>query len=320
MTILDELADVVADLRAHLEYERLGGSLGLPTEPVTSVDLGPELPKAPAAAPVRRERRAGGEPRRGPSERATTPTAPRRETPVAARPSAPAAPGPAALPPGPGKWAQFDRPSGGASLEDAAKEPGSENSSKPVSLESLRQDIGDCQRCGLCEGRTQLVFGTGPLRPSVMVIGEAPGYHEDQRGEPFVGKAGKMLDKMAENVLGLSRDQIYITNVVKCRPPDNRKPEAEEMARCRPFLMHQIRIVEPRFLLVLGSVACRALFGPDEGVTRLRGKWKTVSLQAREIRAMPTFHPAYLLRQPQDKRLSFADLKLLREALDMGHG
>jgi DNA polymerase len=153
-----------------------------------------------------------------------------------------------------------------------------------------------------------------------MVIGEAPGFYEDQQGEPFVGPAGQMLDRMMENVLGLRREQVYITNVVKCRPPENRNPEPNEIARCRPFLLNQIRVIQPRFLLVLGSVACRAVFGPGRGVTRLRGQWQTVEIPGGSIQAMPTFHPAYLLRKPQDKRLSFADLKQLRQALDAADG
>jgi DNA polymerase len=160
-----------------------------------------------------------------------------------------------------------------------------------------------------------------------MVIGEAPSGQEDQQGEPFAGKAGQMLERMAENVLGLSGDQIHLVNIVNLRSAEGREPEGEGdacclafLAHCQPQLMDQIRMVEPRFLLVLGGMACRALFGDDDGVTRLRGKWKTVPLHAGEIRAMTTFHPSHLLRQPHDKRLTFADLKLLREALDMDHG
>jgi uracil-DNA glycosylase len=149
-----------------------------------------------------------------------------------------------------------------------------------------------------------------------LVVGEAPGFNEDRDGEPFIGKAGQMLDRMVENVLGLSRAQIYITNVVKCRPPDNRNPEPDEVARCRPFLLAQLRAIQPDLVLILGSVAARAVLGTRHGITRLRGSWTQVEWEGGRAAAMPTFHPAFLLRQPSEKRRAFEDLKAVRKALD----
>lgn len=179
-------------------------------------------------------------------------------------------------------------------------------------LARVRADLGDCRRCKLCEGRKNLVFGVGDADADLMVIGEGPGEQEDLRGEPFVGPAGQMLDNMLERVLGLKRSQVYIANVVKCRPPDNRKPELDEAAACKPFLARQIEAIQPKVILVLGSVALEHVLG-QRGITRLRGK---EHLYLGRILAIPTFHPAYLLRKPEDKRFTFEDLKLLRQRYD----
>lgn len=178
-------------------------------------------------------------------------------------------------------------------------------------LAAIRADLGDCTRCGLCEGRTELVFGVGDPVADLMVLGEGPGAEEDQRGEPFVGPAGQMLDRMLANVLGLPRPQVYIANVVKCRPPDNRKPTPAEAATCLPFLRRQIQAVQPKMLLVLGSTALEHVLGM-RGITRNRGQ----EVAWNGIPAMPTFHPAYLLRKPQDKRLVFEDLKRVKARYD----
>lgn len=209
----------------------------------------------------------------------------------------------------------------GASAERAATpvarpvaEPALFAPATPVveSLAGVRADLGDCRRCGLCEGRRNIVFGVGDPSADLMVIGEAPGFNEDQQGEPFVGEAGSMLDNMLVHVLGLSRQQVYIANVVKCRPPNNRNPAPPEIASCMPFLHRQIRAIQPRVMLVLGSVAFKSLFDTSEGITRSRGSWRTFQ----DIPVMPTFHPAYLLRKPQDKRLTFQDLKQVRARYD----
>ncbi len=192
-----------------------------------------------------------------------------------------------------------------------------------VQLDQVRADLGECRRCGLCKERRTIVFGVGDPEADLFVIGEAPGFQEDQQGEPFVGPAGQMLDRMLENVLGLERAQVYITNVVKCRPPKNRNPHPDEVESCRPFLEGQLRAIRPKVILLLGSVAFRTLFGTDEGIMRHRGIWRTYELPASPsgkasdgIPVLPTFHPAYLLRTPSDKRLAFEDLKVLRTRYD----
>lgn len=193
-----------------------------------------------------------------------------------------------------------------------AREAREEAPTGAAALTRVRDELGDCRRCGLARGRRSLVFGVGSPNAELVVIGEAPGYHEDQQGEPFVGPAGQMLDRMLENVLGLARDQVYILNVVKCRPPNNRNPLPEEVEACRPFLQGQLRAIQPKVLLLLGSVAFRALFATDAGIMRSRGRWHDYE----GIPVLPTFHPAYLLRKPEDKRLAFEDLKLLKSRLE----
>ncbi|HMV69029.1 MAG TPA: uracil-DNA glycosylase, partial [Myxococcota bacterium] len=178
-------------------------------------------------------------------------------------------------------------------------------------LGAVRADLGDCRRCKLCEGRRQIVFGVGDPEADLMVIGEGPGEQEDLRGEPFVGPAGEMLDRMLENVLGLGRSKVYIANVVKCRPPGNRNPDLDEVAACLPFLERQILAVQPKLILILGGVALQHVLKIN-GITRNRGK----ELAWRTIPTIPTFHPAYLLRQPGDKKLTFEDLKLARRRYD----
>ncbi len=179
--------------------------------------------------------------------------------------------------------------------------------SPALRLQQVREELGDCRRCVLARGRRQIVFGVGDPQADLVVIGEAPGYHEDQQGEPFVGPSGQMLDRMLQNVLGLARSQVYILNVVKCRPPKNRNPLPDEVSACRPFLDGQIDAIDPKVMLVLGSVAFRTLFDTQQGIKRNRGRWR----EYRGVPTLPTFHPAYLLRQPQDKRLTFEDLQLL---------
>lgn len=181
----------------------------------------------------------------------------------------------------------------------------------PESLANIHQELGDCRRCGLCEARSRIVFGSGDARAPLMVVGEAPGEQEDLSGEPFVGAAGEMLDKMLERVIGLRREQVYIANVVKCRPPGNRDPSPAEIETCLPFLRRQIRAVRPKVILVLGAVAYRALLGTSGGITQARGRWREVE----GIDVMPTFHPAYLMRAPERKRDTLHDLKAVAARL-----
>jgi DNA polymerase len=179
-------------------------------------------------------------------------------------------------------------------------------------LEQIRADLGDCTRCSLAAGRKQLVFGAGNPNADLLIVGEAPGGQEDRVGLPFVGPAGRMLEDMLEHVLGLHRDQVYITNVVKCRPPSNRTPLPEEIDTCRTFLEQQVQAVSPKVILSLGRPATQTLLGTSRGIKSLRGKWSAFQ----GIPLLPTFHPAYLLRQAQDKHLVFGDLKALRKRYD----
>lgn len=175
----------------------------------------------------------------------------------------------------------------------------------PETLDQVRADLGDCRRCKLCEKRTQIVFGVGDPDADLMVIGEGPGEQEDLRGEPFVGPAGQMLDRMLENVIGLKRSQVYIANVVKCRPPGNRNPQVDEIAACQPFLDAQIAAVRPRIIVTLGKPAANLVLRNDAPISSLRGRFH----EHRGVRVMPTFHPAYLLREPDRKRDTWNDLK-----------
>jgi DNA polymerase len=172
-------------------------------------------------------------------------------------------------------------------------------------LEELRAAIGDCRRCKLCSGRTHLVFGVGKPRAKLMFVGEEPGRDEDLQGEPFVGRAGQLLTDIITKGIGLRREDVYIANVVKCRPPDNRNPEPDEVAACEPFLKKQIELISPEIIVGLGKFAVQTLLQSKMPITKLRGNWHTYH----GIKLMPTFHPAYLLRNPADKKLVWEDIK-----------
>jgi uracil-DNA glycosylase family 4 len=184
---------------------------------------------------------------------------------------------------------------------------------KTVDLPALREFIGDCDRCKLAPLRTNLVFGVGDPNAQLMFIGEAPGADEDARGEPFVGRAGQLLTDIIERGMGLSRAQVYICNVIKCRPPENRNPEPDEVASCEPFLFRQIELVQPQVIVALGAFAVQALLKVKTPISKLRGNWHEV----RGVRMMPTFHPAYLLRNPADKKLVWSDIQLVMKELGM---
>jgi DNA polymerase len=180
-------------------------------------------------------------------------------------------------------------------------------------LAEIREDLGDCTRCRLHAGRTHIVFGVGDPGARLMFIGEGPGADEDAQGEPFVGRAGQKLNEMIR-AIGLERTQVYIANVVKCRPPDNRDPKPDEIATCSPFLVAQVEAIRPRVIVTLGSPATKTLLGTRAGITRLRGTWQSY----RGIPVMPTFHPAYLLRAytPENRRKVWDDLKAARSRMD----
>ena len=176
---------------------------------------------------------------------------------------------------------------------------------KAKNLEELRAAIGDCRRCKLCSGRTNVVFGVGNPNADLMFIGEGPGRDEDLQGEPFVGRAGQLRTDIITKGMGMKREDVYIANVVKCRPPENRNPEPDEVAACEPFLKKQIDLVRPRIIVALGKFAVQALLQSKVPITKLRGQWHSYH----GIKLMPTFHPAYLLRNPADKKLVWEDIK-----------
>jgi len=171
-------------------------------------------------------------------------------------------------------------------------------------LAEVRAELGDCKRCKLCSGRTTIVFGTGDPKAELVFVGEGPGADEDAQGIPFVGKAGQLLTKMIE-AMGFIRDQVYICNVVKCRPPGNRNPEPDEIEACEPFLKAQLDAIRPKAIVALGKFAAQTLLRDSTPITRMRGAWRTYQ----GIPLMPTFHPAYLLRSPWEKKLAWADLQ-----------
>ena len=178
-------------------------------------------------------------------------------------------------------------------------------------LAQIRADLGDCQRCKLHSTRRSIVFGVGAEDAPLMFVGEAPGEQEDKRGEPFVGPAGELLDKMIE-AMGWSRSSVYIANTTKCRPPGNRNPQPDELAQCMPFLKAQIASVAPRIIVALGRPAANQLLGTDAPISALRGTFH----DRHGVKVMPTFHPAYLLREPAKKREAWDDLKLVMAELD----
>ncbi|MBO7329307.1 MAG: uracil-DNA glycosylase [Lentisphaeria bacterium] len=174
------------------------------------------------------------------------------------------------------------------------------------SLEDLQKSLANCQRCQLCANRNSIVFGEGNPDARLMFVGEAPGYDEDIQGRPFVGKAGKLLDKMI-SAMQFTREEIYIANVVKCRPDGNRNPMPDEIEKCIPFLHRQIELIRPEVIVVLGAVAAKALLRTENGISSLRGRWCSYE----NIPVMPTFHPAYLLRQESAKKEAWQDLQLV---------
>jgi DNA polymerase len=199
------------------------------------------------------------------------------------------------------RWAEPVRP--GTNRLDNVREPVRSGTN---SLEDIRRDLGDCTRCGLHRMRRHIVYGSGDPNARLVFVGEGPGRDEDLRGEPFVGAAGALLTRIIE-AIRLSRDQVYICNVVKCRPPGNRDPEPEEVSACLPFLKRQIEAIKPQFIVTLGAVAARTLLETNLPVSRLRGRFHDWN----GIRLLPTYHPAYLLRSPEKKRDVWEDMKLL---------
>jgi uracil-DNA glycosylase len=195
----------------------------------------------------------------------------------------------------------------------------SDASNRQTLLDEVRNDIGDCQRCRLCKQRTHIVFGVGNPQAQLMFVGEAPGRDEDLQGEPFVGRAGQLLTKIIE-AMHLKREDVYIANVVKCRPPENRNPAPDEIATCEPFLLRQIEIIQPKVIVGLGNFAVQTLLQTEAKITGLRGRfhpWPSAVVKAKfetslpegSILLMPTYHPAFLLRNPNMKRPVWEDMQ-----------
>jgi uracil-DNA glycosylase family 4 len=292
-----EMRVLSESLRRHLEGERRRGR--------TQIRLKGEVPGPPAPAGAVS---SGGEPAPA-AESAPPPTAKPRKT---EKPQSPGEPGK------PGE----SRPAGTASASPAASrkqgklsrveiepEP-ADYAARMKTMTMLAEEASECVKCGLCKTRKNVVFARGRARNRVMFIGEAPGADEDAQGLPFVGRAGKLLDQIID-AIGFDREEIYVANILKCRPPQNRDPRPEEIAACTPYLEEQIRLVQPKVICALGKFAAQFLTGkPKATMGQLRGR---IHYYRETIMVLPTYHPAALLRNPQWKRIVWEDVQLLRK-------
>jgi DNA polymerase len=276
------------ELRAWLEfYRELGIEDFYRREPGArepSVSLLPAKPVPAAAAPL---------PKLSPP-----PAAPPRPTVTAMppRPVAPAAPAAAVIQPPVSSLSLFETP--------AAPRSG------PETLAQIRDDLGDCHRCKLAPTRKTIVFGDGNPHAALVFVGEGPGADEDEQGLPFVGRAGKLLTRMIQ-AIGMKREEVYICNIVKCRPPGNRTPEKDEVEACSPFLYRQIEAIRPRLVCCLGAPAVRTVLGIKEGITKIRGRFYDFA----STKALATVHPAYILRNPREEKILREDFEKIREFL-----
>ena len=262
--IQKEFLDILADVRAHVEYQRALGvkSIELPQGDRIYQTQSSSTVK-PAPSPV------------ATSKAGTTPT-------LSSSP-----------------------------LEGEDKRRGGDIAGQPMSLEAIREEIGDCTRCKLHRGRKNIVFGEGDPKAVIVFVGEGPGFEEDQQGRPFVGEAGQLLTDIIEKGMKIKRAEVYICNIVKCRPPGNRNPEPDEVETCIGFVKKQIRSINPKVIVTLGNVPTQNLLNTKQGITKIRGTWQTYE----GIPVMPTFHPAYLLRSPGEKGKVWADIKMVMERL-----
>ena len=279
MNPLEELRELIAQAKEHLRYY---GELGLTHIGETSPPAAPELkrqePLASTIIPL---------PQFTPGPTITMPT--KQENPNAI--------------------SLFGEPS----LFGEAAPSLTETLHAYETLEDIRRDLGDCRRCKLASTRTNIVFGEGNPKAELMFVGEGPGADEDATGRPFVGRAGQLLTKMIE-AIDLKREDVYIANVVKSRPPGNRAPEADEVKACIPFLFRQIEAIRPKLIVALGNPAMQALLDTKIGITKMRGQLQDYP-RVSAIKVLPTFHPAYLLRSPDKKREAWEDLKKVRAFL-----
>ena len=196
------------------------------------------------------------------------------------------------------------------SLPTSEMKPDEPGQSTMITLEDVRKELGDCKRCKLHRGRKTIVFGEGNEKATLMFIGEGPGYDEDVQGRPFVGKAGQLLTKIIQSI-NLPREEVYIANIIKCRPPQNRNPEPDEIQSCSPFLMKQIQVIQPKIICALGAFSAQTLLKTETKITALRGKFYDLE----GIKVIPTYHPAFLLRNPDKKREVWEDMKKIVELL-----
>ena len=187
---------------------------------------------------------------------------------------------------------------------------------KIKNLENLKKEINSIENCKLKENASKIVFSDGNTQSPIMIIGEGPGQKEDELGKPFVGDAGSLLNKMLK-AINIEREKVYITNVVNYRPPNNRKPETSEINRYSKFLKEHISIIDPQILILMGSTAMEALIGINKKISKERGQWKEVIIKQKTYKTIITFHPAYLLRQPEQKKFSWKDLKIIRKEIDV---
>ena len=183
-------------------------------------------------------------------------------------------------------------------------------------LDSLKNKIGAIENCDLKKNASKIVFADGNIQSPIMIVGEGPGQKEDELGKPFVGDAGNLLNKMLK-AINVNRDKIYITNVVNYRPPNNRKPEPNEINRYSEFLKEHISIINPKILILMGSTAMEAILGSNKRISQERGQWKEVIIKQKNYKTIVTFHPAYLLRKPDQKKFSWEDLKIIRKEIDI---
>lgn len=274
---LDELRLLTRDLRAYLEALRAWGVQAVPRHP---------LPPLASAAPQ--------EPVAPPGAQAAQHTPPVQASP-ADRPTR--------------------QPSGAQTASPLSQDTflpaeAADNELAQLSLAQLETVAKGCTKCRLHQGRTHVVFGVGNPKAALMFVGEAPGRDEDRQGEPFVGRAGQLLTRIIE-AIGLRRDEVYIANVIKCRPPNNRNPQDDEIARCEPYLLRQIELVQPRLIVALGTFAAQTLLKTTQPISQLRGRFHTYH----GVKLMPTFHPAFLLRNPERKRSVWEDMQAVQREL-----
>jgi uracil-DNA glycosylase len=295
----EELINLIVQAREHLRYFRELGVTHFGEPPLAVTFPLPASPAQPVAA----------------SPAAATPAqSPEETSPPAPAPSPPPAPA--------SQLFERGEPMPAKKKATTAQPPalfgdmtpaGFEEGFKDDTIEQIRVDLGECQRCKLWQTRTKIVFGEGSERAELMFVGEAPGADEDATGRPFVGRAGQLLTKMIE-AISLKREDVYIANVLKSRPPGNRNPEKDEIEACIPFLFRQIAVIRPKLIVTLGNPATQSLLNTKTGISQMRGTFQDYP-RLPGIKVLPTFHPAYLLRSPDKKREAWEDLKKVRAFL-----